>query len=159
MTTKAHAILCSRVLILLLCASASALVWNYDRREKKKLRETAALEIRFLDAMQKTRTGIVEIDASERIIFANEYAKELFGYPDLVGQQLALLIPDSFYSKHREHSTDRINEMAKSGRARVRAVQCSAVTSSGVEVPVLNRIFILPDRHAFAIINRMEDTK
>jgi len=72
------------------------------RKERERRRKTA--QERFRSLAENTSLGVVTIDASSTVRFANDAVAELFGYTpeELVGESLATVIPDQLEPAHFE---------------------------------------------------------
>jgi PAS domain S-box-containing protein len=72
------------------------------RKERERRRKTA--QERFRSLAENTSLGVVTIDASSTVRFANDAVAELFGYTpeELVGESLATVIPDQPEPAHFE---------------------------------------------------------
>ncbi|PSP87942.1 hypothetical protein BRC90_09075 [Halobacteriales archaeon QS_4_69_34] len=73
-----------------------------ERKERE--RELEASRARFRALSQDTTLGVVTIDASSTVRFANDAVSDLFGYTpeELVGESLSTVIPDRFETAHFE---------------------------------------------------------
>jgi PAS domain S-box-containing protein len=72
------------------------------KRLEKALREQ---EARFSTMTSISSDAIIIADRHQRILFFNNGAEQIFGYAasEVVGEPIALLIPQRFLEKHREH--------------------------------------------------------
>jgi len=76
--------------------------------EQVRLRQRAeATEERLRTLLDTLPDAIVITRGTGRIVFVNQEAEALFGYPraELIGHEIELLVPERFRQGHREHRT------------------------------------------------------
>jgi PAS domain S-box-containing protein len=73
--------------------------------ESNSPRSGPVADSRYRKLLEAAPDGIVEVDASGRILLVNSQAEKMFGYSreELVGQSVEVLIPDRFRSRHPAH--------------------------------------------------------
>lgn len=107
----------------------------------------------FGQAFSAILEAIIIVDSAGQIVFANQPAETLFGFDNkLVGQELDVLIPQSYHHSHRQH----LSEYAAAPRIRImKGLQLQAqkrdLTTFPVEVS-LSPIEIDDERFTIAVI-------
>jgi PAS domain S-box-containing protein len=73
--------------------------------ESNSARRGPVADSRYRKLLEAAPDGIVEVDASGRILLVNSQAEKMFGYSreELVGQSVEILIPDRFRGRHPAH--------------------------------------------------------
>jgi PAS domain S-box-containing protein len=72
------------------------------KQSEESLRKS---ELKFRALIEATPDAILIVDEQSRIVLVNELTTKLFGYkrPELMGQSLALLLPERFRKTHHSH--------------------------------------------------------
>ncbi len=91
---------------------------------------------RYRDLLEAAPDAIVEVDATGKIVLANQSVQRLFGYKpeQLVGQSVDLLVPDRFKHSHYRHREGYMH--TPSIRPMGSGLKLAARRSDGTEFPV-----------------------
>jgi len=97
-----------RVLRIDAMAAPVALWTKKDVTQLRVQRDAKLVEARFRDLLESTPDGVVLVNASGHIVFANTHAEELFGYAarELHGRPVEELLPLRFRAAHLGHRAD-----------------------------------------------------
>ena len=97
-----------RVLRIDALAAPVALWTKKDVTQLRVQRDAKLVEARFRDLLESTPDGVVLVNASGHIVFANTHAEELFGYAarELQGHPVEELLPMRFRVAHLGHRAD-----------------------------------------------------
>src|SRR6266536_2655935 len=73
--------------------------------EPNSARRGPIADSRYRKLLEAAPDGIVEVDASGRILLVNSYVLRMFGYrrEELLGQSVEILMPDRFRGRHPAH--------------------------------------------------------
>jgi PAS domain S-box-containing protein len=73
--------------------------------ESNSARSVPVADSRYRQLLEAAPDGIVEVDASGRILLVNSQAERMFGYSreELLGQSVEMLMPDRFRGRHPTH--------------------------------------------------------
>lgn len=109
-----------------------------DKTAKQWLQNNA---IGVLDAVVD---AIITIDSAGQILSANQSTFEMFGYTesDLLGQQISILMPEPYRSKHQEF----VDRFLATGNATIIGIgrELTAVTAAGEIFPIYLAIKAIP---------------
>jgi PAS domain S-box-containing protein len=90
---------------------------------------------RYARIIEELYAGLIVVDADDIIIVANETARLVSGYKDLLGMNYIKLVPERFRERHARHVANyRHNPYP---RPMGRNLDLWLLTRSGAEVPVL----------------------
>ena len=107
-----------------------------EQEDQARMRAELLAERKYRELTEHAPDGILELDASGRIIIANKTAESMFGMfkGELIGSSIEILIPQSQRGRHPEH---RKNFMQQ-GKARPMGtgLHLNAVRKDGSEFPV-----------------------
>ncbi|MGH8265607.1 MAG: PAS domain-containing protein, partial [Steroidobacteraceae bacterium] len=102
----------------------------------KAARDAKQVEARFGELLESTPDGIVMVNATGHVVFANAHAARLFGYPavELRGRPIELLLPERFRRSHLGHRTRYF--AAPRSRSMGAGVELYGLRKDGSEFPV-----------------------
>ncbi|MGH9714464.1 MAG: PAS domain S-box protein [Candidatus Acidiferrales bacterium] len=108
-----------------------------DMTERKKIEETLhASEERFRKVAETAHDAIISADSHGKIVYVNRAAEQIFAHSsdELIGQPLALLMPERFRSSHLQG----FERYLKTGEAHVigKTVELAGRRKDGTEFPL-----------------------
>ncbi len=109
-----------------------------DISERKKTEEALRVsQARFAGIVEIANDAIISIDQSQNIILFNQGAEKIFGYTseEVLGKNLAILLPLSAFSKHSEYIDQFGNSLEKSREMGFRN-KIFGRRKDGIEFPV-----------------------
>ena len=104
--------------------------------QKSRTLDTNIDEMLFRLMVESAPIAIVAINDSGKIVYTNEKLDELFGYDygELIGRDLALLVPQKLRHIHRQHQTNYIQQPHV--RPMGSGLDLRGVRKDGVEFPI-----------------------
>src|SRR5690349_14491786 len=102
----------------------------------RRQEEIRASELRFRAVVQSAADAIILYDESGKILFWNYGAEQIYGYgeDEIVGQNIEMLMPESYRAKHRE-SLERLRLTGRSPMIG-NSVEIDCIRKDGTVVPV-----------------------
>ncbi|MDZ7670825.1 MAG: PAS domain S-box protein [Gammaproteobacteria bacterium] len=128
-----------------------------EQAREHRTRSAHRLAARLLDI---SADGILNVDESLKIVYANPSAERLFGYPHgtLVGQPLGELLPERFRDAHERFMGRFAQESSPSRLMGDRAEICG-LTRSGDEIPLEASITKVTMDHGLVFSAQLRDLR
>jgi PAS domain S-box-containing protein len=100
------------------------------------MRDAKLVEARFRDLLESMPDGIVMINVTGRVVFANSQAENLFGYPsgELKGKPVEALLPQRFRGAHIGHRSNYFTQPRT--RTMGMGLELYGLRKDGTEFPV-----------------------
>lgn len=116
----------------LLLAAMLLIFWRYRSRRIRQLRES---EARFRTLAETASDAIVTVDEHGNVSFANLATERMFGYAakELIGCELAMLMPARFGERHREGSRQYRETVSPEPPG---AIELIGIHRDGAEIPI-----------------------
>lgn len=107
-----------------------------DVTHLRLLRDAKLVAARFGDLLDSTPDGIVMVNPTGRIVYANSQAERLFGYEagELSGKLVELLLPERYRGRHVQHRADYLQQPRV--RAMGAGLELNGRRKDGREFPV-----------------------
>lgn len=107
-----------------------------DVTQLKAMRDAKQVEARFAQLLESTPDGIVMVNATGHIVFANGHAGRLFGYQvgELRGRSVELLLPVRYRTAHLSHRTNYFSQPRS--RAMGADLELYGLRKDGTEFPL-----------------------
>ena len=118
-------------------ATQAALLAIEDFTARKEIaRQLKSAEERYRNLLESAHDGIIVVDKSGTVVFANHRADAMFGYSpgELLHQSYEVLVPDKSLEAHRNHHSEYMR--APEPRDMGARFELSAKRKDGVVVPV-----------------------
>lgn len=112
------------------------LLTKKDVTHLRLLRDAKLVAARFGDLLESTPDGIVMVNPTGRIVYANSQAERLFGYDrgELSGKAVELLLPERYRGRHVQHRSDYLHQPRV--RAMGAGLELNGRRKDGKEFPV-----------------------
>jgi PAS domain S-box-containing protein len=129
-----------------------------DVTQLKVLRDAKHLATRFRDLFELMPDAIVVLNATGRIVLANQQAETLFGYPSgsLIGHPVETLLPERLRPAHVGHRSGYV------AQPRVRSMgvglELHGLRSDGTEIPVEISLSPLQTDEGMMVMSAIRDS-
>jgi len=129
-----------------------------DVTQLKVLRDAKHLATRFRDLFELMPDAIVVLNATGRIVLANQQAESLFGYPsgDLIGRPVETLLPERLRPAHVGHRSGYV------AQPRVRSMgvglELYGLRADGTEIPVEISLSPLQTDEGMMVMSAIRDS-